>query len=319
LDLRASTDAIRGLVENVERVITGKRTAVELAAVSFFADLHLLIDDVPGVGKTMLARAVARSIDGTFKRVQATADLLPGDITGSTVYEQSSGAFHFVPGPVFANVVLVDEINRATPKAQSALMEVMEEQSVTVDGVLHEVPEPFYVVATRNPVEHHGTFPLPEGELDRFGLSIGLGYPDARAERSVIVSQMDHHPIDTLEPVLSASDVTAHREAVRSVHVEESVLDYLLAIVRATREHPEIALGASPRGSLALTRAAQSYAVLRGRDYVLPDDVKLMAPAALGHRLVLTSDRSAERTAGEAIIETILARTPAPVALGPSA
>lgn len=316
MDLQATTDALRTLVDNVEKVITGKRSVVELAAVALFADQHLLIDDVPGVGKTMLARAIALSIDGTFKRVQGTPDLLPGDITGSTVYDHQSGSFHFVQGPVFTNVLLFDEINRATPKTQSALLEVMEERSVSVDGDVHHVPQPFFVVATRNPIEHHGTFPLPEGELDRFGISTGLGYPDLIAEKKVIMAQMDHHPINELDAVLNASSVEIHRGAVRTVHIDPSIIDYLLEIVSATRSHPDISLGASPRGSLALTRTAQSLAVLRGRDHVLPDDVKAVASAALAHRLILNSG-TASRTAGVAIIDSILSTVAAPVGVAP--
>jgi MoxR-like ATPase len=311
MDLQQTTGAMTGLVDNVEHVITGKHEAVELAAVALFAGQHLLVEDVPGVGKTMLARALARSIDGSFKRIQGTADLLPTDITGSTVFDQGSGSFTFVPGPVFANVLLFDEINRTGPKTQSALLEVMDEGCVSADGDVYELPRPFFVAATRNPVEHHGTFPLPEGELDRFGLSIAIGYPDERAERRIVAEQMLVHPLDEIEPVLSCEDVVAHQAAVRAVYVEESVLDYIVSIVRATRARPDVALGASPRGSLSLTRAAQANAVLRERDFVLPDDVKATAPSVLAHRILLGAD--AGRTAYD-IMADVLGEVPAPVA-----
>ncbi len=313
MDLGNTSDAIGSLVRNVERVITGKRRAVELACTALFGSQHLLIEDVPGVGKTMLARAIAKSMGGHFKRVQGTSDLLPTDITGAVVFDQRSSAFTFSPGPIFANVVLFDEVNRATPKTQSALLEVMEEGSVSADGALHPVPQPFFVVATRNPTEHHGTFPLPEGELDRFGMSVGVGYPDLDAERRVVTGQMDDHPITALEPVLDPDDVIAHREAVRTVHVDEGILDYLVRIVRESREHPDVALGASPRASLSLTRSAQAYALLRGRDFVTPDDIKALAPAVLTHRILVASDRPSRRGHETAIVDEILHRLPAPV------
>jgi MoxR-like ATPase len=273
-------------VENVERVITGQRGPVELAVVSLFAGQHLLVEGVPGVGKTMLARTIARSVDGSFKRIQGTSDLLPSDITGSTVFDQSSSSFSFVPGPVFANVVLFDEINRTGPKTQSALLEVMDEWSVSADGAVYEVPRPFFVAATRNPVEHHGTFPLPEGELDRFGASIEIGYPGAEAEAAIVSNQLVSHPLDELEPIISTDDVVAHQATVRTVYVEESVIEYIVAIVSATRVHPDVGLGASPRASVSLTRTAQAHAVLKGRDFVLPDDVKQAAVGVLAHRVL---------------------------------
>jgi MoxR-like ATPase len=314
MDLRTTTAAVEGLVANVEKVITGKRREVELAAVALFAGQHLLIEDVPGVGKTMLARAMARSIDGSFKRIQGTSDLLPSDITGSTVFDQASGSFHFVPGPVFANVVLFDEINRTGPKTQSALLEVMDESSVSVDGNVYELPRPFFVAATRNPVEHHGTFPLPEGELDRFGVSLRLGYPDDAAERAVVTAQMLAHPVDELEPVISPDDVVAHQAAVRTVFVEESVLAYAVDVVRATRERDDVSLGASPRGSVSLVRVAQAHAVLHGRDHVLPDDIKATASAVLSHRILLGPDVAATSDAAALVVGELLDALPVPVA-----
>lgn len=317
MDLGASTAAASALVRNVERVITGKRQAVELATVSLFASQHLLVEDVPGVGKTMLARAIARSIDGTFKRIQGTSDLLPSDITGSMVFDQSVGAFHFVAGPVFANVVLFDEINRAAPKTQSALLEVMDEGSVSADGNEYEVPRPFFVAATRNPVEHHGTFPLPEGELDRFGVSIVMGYPGQEAEQRVVQNQLIAHPVDELEPVLSAEEMIAHQAAVRTVHVDRSVLDYIVELVRSTRDRSDVLLGASPRGSVALTHIAQAYAALRGRDYVLPDDVKSTATAVLAHRILLTPEGGGRTDDARALVAEVLGTVPAPVSARP--
>ena len=304
---------MHSMVGSIERVITGKREAVELATCALFGGLHLLIEDVPGVGKTMIARTIARSIDGTFKRIQGTSDLLPSDITGATIYDQKSMTFHFAPGPVFANVLLFDEINRTGPKTQSALLEVMDENSVSVDGNVYELPRPFFVAATRNPIEHHGTFPLPEGELDRFGISIAIGYPDAAAESDVVAQQLVTHPLDELEPVLSPDDVVAHQSAVRTVHVERSVLDYVIAIARATRERPEVALGASPRGSVALTRAAQAHAVLDSRDFVSPDDVKHMAPSVLAHRVLLAGEIGGTSDAAREIVMRVLEDVEAPV------
>lgn len=313
MDLRQTTSAMASMADAIERVITGKREAVELATCALFGGLHLLIEDVPGVGKTMLARAIARSIDGTFKRIQGTSDLLPSDITGATMYDQATSSFNFVPGPVFANILLFDEINRTGPKTQSALLEVMDEAHVSVDGNEYELPRPFFVAATRNPIEHHGTFPLPEGELDRFGISIAIGYPDAGAESEVVARQLVTHPLDDLEPVLSPEDVVAHQNAIRTVHVESSVLDYVVAISRATREQPEVALGASPRGSVALTRAAQAHAVLQGRDFVTPDDVKRMAPSVLAHRVLLSGEVGGTADAAREIVMRVLDTVDAPV------
>ncbi len=313
MDLRQTSAAMGSMVASIERVITGKREAVELATCALFGGVHLLIEDVPGVGKTMLARTIARSIDGTFKRIQGTSDLLPSDITGATIYDQKSMTFHFSPGPVFANVLLFDEINRTGPKTQSALLEVMDEGSVSVDGNVYELPRPFFVAATRNPIEHHGTFPLPEGELDRFGISIAIGYPDAAAESDVVAQQLVTHPLEELEPVLSPDDVVSHQNAVRTVHVEQSVLDYVIAISRATRERPEVALGASPRGSVALTRASQAHAALEGRDFISPDDVKYVAPSVLAHRVLVAGEVGGTSDAAREIVMRVLESVEAPV------
>jgi MoxR-like ATPase len=303
------------LVSNIERVILGKREAVELAVAAFFAGHHVLVEGVPGVGKTMLARTIAKSIDGSFKRLQGTSDLLPSDITGASVFDQSTSSFSFVPGPVFANVVLFDEINRTGPKTQSALLEVMDEGKVSADGEIHVMPKPFFVIATRNPIEHHGTFPLPEGELDRFGVAIDMGYPSATAERNVIAGQLLSHPVEDLEAVISTDDVVAHQSVVRTVHVDPAIIDYVVAITSATRDRDDVALGASTRGSVALTRGAQAHAALRGRDYVLPDDVKHIAKAVLSHRILL-SDAAARASGPAEVVFEILDAVPAPVERG---
>jgi len=315
MDLRQTTAAMASLADNVERVILGERDAIELAVIALFGGQQLLIEGVPGVGKTILARAMARSIDGSFKRIQGTSDLLPSDITGASVFDQATAKFSFVPGPVFANVVLFDEINRTGPKTQSALLEVMDEGSVSVDGNVFDLPRPFFVVATRNPIEHHGTFPLPEGELDRFGVSIEMSYLDASSERQVISGQLVTHPVDDLDPVVSTDDVSAHRAAIREAHVERSVIDYVVAISAATRDRGDIALGASTRASVSLTRTAQAYAILMGRDFVLPDDVKRMAPAVLAHRILLSSQASTRRTRD--VIDDVLRSVAAPVTSEP--
>jgi MoxR-like ATPase len=314
MDLRQTASDLETLVDNVERVILGKRREVELAAIALFSGQQLLIEGVPGVGKTMLARAISRSIDGTFKRIQGTSDLLPADITGASVFNQTTGTFAFVPGPVFANVVLFDEINRTGPKTQSALLEVMDEGRLSADGDEYELPKPFFVVATRNPVEHHGTFPLPEGELDRFGISIEMRYLDADAERRVVEQQLLAHPVDDVEPVISTDHVVAHQHAVRTAYVDPRVVDYIVAIVSATRDRADVALGASTRASVSLTRAAQTHAIMRGRDYVLPDDVKTLATFVLSHRILLSHQGAEHSRRARDVVNDILRTVPAPVA-----
>ena len=300
-----ATEALATLVAAVERVVTGKRQVVERCVTVFAAGGHVLLQDVPGVGKTVLARALARSVDARFQRVQGAPDLLPADITGSNVWDPGMRDFRFVPGPVFAQVVLVDELNRTTPRTQAALLEAMEEGQVTVDGTTHPLPRPHMVVATQNPAEHLGTFALPESQLDRFMVSTSLGYPSESDEATIVTDQMLAHPLDTVTPVLDVDAVLRLRAAVRRVHVADPVVRYGVALVRATRAGT--ALGASPRASVQLLRLAQATALLRGRDHVLPDDCKLLAPDVLTHRVMPADGRAASEIVAEAV-----ARVPVP-------
>ena len=307
-------ERIRTLRENVEQAIRGKDEPVRLSIVALLARGHLLIEDIPGVGKTTLASSLARSIGGTFRRVQFTSDLLPSDITGISVFNPDTRVFDFKRGPLFANIVLADELNRATPKTQSSLLEAMAEFRVSVDSVTHPLPTPFFVVATLNPVEHHGTYPLPDSELDRFLMRVSMGYPDADAEREIIVRQRLVNPADTIQPVLSGEDVLELQRSVREVHVDDSVLDYMLALVKQTREHPAVELGVSPRGSISLFRAVQALAMVEGRRFVTPDDVKTMAVPVLAHRILLKPTAASSRPgqASRMIIEDILHRVAVP-------
>ena len=309
----AACAAAARVIANVERVVYGRRAVVELIAAGLFAGGHVLIQDVPGSGKTTLARAFARSVDGSFRRVQGTADLLPADITGSAIWEPERHAFTFVPGPVFANVLLVDELNRATPRAQSALLEAMDEGAVTVDGVRHSLPSPFFVVATQNPVDQHGTYPLPEGQLDRFAVGLELGPNDVGTERRVMRDQLVRATVDDLGPVVGVDELAAVQREVRRTHIADPVLDYALDIVRATRGHPAVRSGASSRAGLTFLRCAQARALIAARDYVVPDDVKALARVCLGHRLVLARSANTGVGAADDVVAQAVAATPVPL------
>ncbi len=314
--MRSIRELATAIVDNVERVIVGKRPMVELCVVALLCDGHILLEDVPGVGKTMLARALAGSLGCVFRRIQFTPDLLPNDVTGVSVYNQRTQEFEFRPGPAFANVLLADEINRATPRTQSSLLECMGERQISVDGVTRPLPRPFLVLATQNPVEFEGTFPLPEAQLDRFFLRLTLGYPEYDDERKVVANLRHGHPIDRLEQVADASELIAVQAGVADVHVDDSLTDYVLRIVRETRRHPDVALGASPRGTLALFKAAQALAALRGRDFVLPDDVKYLAPFAVAHRLIVRPESQLRGRTGTGILQSILETAVVPVSSG---
>jgi MoxR-like ATPase len=300
------------LIDNVEKVIYGKRDIVELTAICLLCQGHLLIEDVPGVGKTMLAKALAKSIGGEFKRIQFTPDMLPADVTGTSIYNQKTGEFEFRAGPIMAQIVLADEINRATPKTQAAMLEAMEEHQVTVDGVTHRLGQPFLVLATQNPIEYEGTFPLPEAQLDRFLMRISLGYPSAEQQVAILDAQQFAHPIDSIAQVTTTGDLLAMQEQLKSVYVDNLIKQYIVQIVDRTRAHPDVYLGASPRGALAMYRTAQARAALRNRDYVIPDDVKALARATLGHRIIISPSARIKDTNAEGILEEILRSTPVP-------
>jgi len=302
----------KAIVENVEQVIIGKPEMIELAVIALISRGHLLIEDAPGVGKTMLARSLAKSLDCTFKRIQFTPDMLPSDITGVSFYNQKSGDFEFRSGPIMAQIVLADEINRATPKVQSALLECMEEDQITVDGITHKMPTPFHVLATQNPIEYEGTFPLPETQLDRFILRINIGYPSVADEIAIMNHQQYHHPIEQLKPVISSAEMELLQDAVKDIFVDELVKEYIARLVGATRNNALIFLGASPRGSLALYRTAQARALIQGRDFVLPDDIKALASPVLAHRLIPRVTDSSHDRSGRDIVTQILELVPVP-------
>jgi len=300
------------VVDNVEKVIIGKREKIEQVVIALLCQGHILIEDVPGVGKTMLAKSIAKSIGGAFQRLQFTPDMLPSDVTGVSVYNQKTCEFEFRPGPVMAQIVLTDEINRATPKTQSALLEAMEEKQVTVDGITHKLPKPFLVLATQNPIEYEGTFPLPEAQLDRFMLRIGLGYPSPADEIKMLDSQQRVHPVETLGQAITVEELLAAQEAVRSVHIDDQIKEYIVELVNTSRKHPDIYLGASPRGSLALYKTAQAKAALEERDYVIPDDVKDLALAALAHRLIISPAARIKNVDTRSVVQEILDAVPVP-------
>ncbi|HLQ34631.1 MAG TPA: MoxR family ATPase [Chloroflexota bacterium] len=300
------------LIANVEKVIVGKRDVVELTLVALLCQGHVLIEDVPGVGKTTLAKAFARSLGSSFKRIQFTPDLLPTDITGNSVFNQRTTEFEFRPGPVFAQMVLADEINRATPKTQSALLECMEERQVTVEGASMPMPEPFLVLATQNPIEYEGTFVLPEAQLDRFLIRIKLGYPAPAHEIQILDMQQMSHPLEKLEQVIDARELIWMEHEVRNVYLDPTLREYIVQLVGATRSHADVYLGASPRGSLALFKTAQALAAIRGRDYVTPDDVKAMAEPALAHRIIINPASRMKDFASETVVDEALKSVPVP-------
>jgi len=313
MEIQTVHEQIERLIDQIETVIVGKREAVELVVAGLLCGGHILIEDIPGVGKTMLARALARSLDCEFRRIQFTPDLLPADVTGVSLYNQATGQFEFRPGPVFANVVLADEVNRATPKAQSALLESMEEFQVTVDGQTRDLPQPFFVVATENPIEYEGTYHLPEAQLDRFLMRVQIGYPSPPDEVDILSRQILEHPIHRVVPVMTAEEVVVLQGAIRQVHVAEELKEYAVRLTNETRRHPDVELGASPRGSLALMRAGQAIAASGGRDYVLPDDMKRVAHAVLAHRVIVKPERRIRGMTPADVVAAVLSSVEVPV------
>lgn len=300
---------ITKIKQNISAVIVGKDEAIELLMVALLCDGHVLIEDVPGVGKTMLARSLAVSLGGKFKRLQCTPDLLPNDITGVSIFNQATNNFEFRPGPLFVNVFLADEINRATPRTQSALLEAMQENQVTMDGVTYALPKPFIVLATQNPVEYEGTFPLPEAQLDRFLLKVDLGYPTHIEEKEILTRLKGQHPIETLKPVADPEEIQNLKLKISGVNIDETIMDYMIRVIDKTRHHPEILLGGSPRATLSLSKACRALAAVRGRDYILPDDVKYLAIPVLSHRLMLKPKAELQGLTSERIIHQIIEHT----------
>lgn len=304
---------LKKIIDNVESVIVGKREAIKLVVTALISNGHILLEDVPGVGKTRLIAAVARSIDGSFKRIQFTADVLPSDITGFSVYNQKTGDFDFKKGAIMSQFVLADEINRTSPKTQAALLEAMEERQISVDGVTYKMPRPFMVMATQNPIEFMGTFPLPEAQLDRFLIKISIGYPDAESERSVLSMHQMDDPFDTLRPVATTDDIINIQNEVKKVFVHENLEKYIVALVAATRNHPSVRLGASPRASLALYRTAQATAYIDGRDYVVPDDIQRMIVPVMAHRIILSQETKFSNTVADDVLDEIKKSIPVPI------
>jgi MoxR-like ATPase len=300
------------IIDNVEKVIVGKHDAVQLTVIALLCEGHLLIEDVPGTGKTMLAKSVSRSLGCEFRRIQFTPDMLPSDVTGVSVFNQKTREFEFRPGPVMAQVVLTDEINRATPKTQSALLEAMEERQITVDGVTYPMKQPFLVLATQNPIEYEGTFPLPEAQLDRFMMRISLGYPDTDDEVTMLDSQQHTHPITRIEKVVSSDELIEAQTSIKDMYINDLVKEYIVRLVKATRKHPDVYLGASPRGSIALYRTGQARAAMMGRDFVTPDDIKALAMVTLAHRLIISPSARIKNVDPRAVIQEILDSTPVP-------
>jgi len=305
-------NVVSSITDNVEKVIIGKRDVIHQTLLALLCDGHLLIQDVPGVGKTMLARSIAKSTGCSFRRIQFTPDMLPTDVTGVSVFNQKTTEFEFRPGPIFAQIVLTDEINRATPRTQSALLEAMEERQVTVDGVTYPMALPFLVLATQNPIEYEGTFPLPEAQVDRFMMRISIGYPEPAHEIAVLDSQRQHHPIQDLEQAIDVSEFVAAQEALKQVHVDDLIKEYIVALVTATRKHVDVYLGASPRGSLALFKTSRARAAMLGRDYVIPDDIKALALPALAHRLIISPSARIKSVDPESVVEEVINSVPVP-------
>ncbi|TVR22250.1 MAG: MoxR family ATPase [Anaerolineaceae bacterium] len=300
------------IIQNVGQVIMGKRNEIRQTVLGLLSQGHILIEDIPGVGKTMMTKALARSIGAEFSRIQFTPDMLPSDVTGISMFNQKTREFEFRPGPIVAQIVLADEINRATPKTQAALLEAMEERQITVDGITHMMPTPFLILATQNPIEYEGTFPLPEAQLDRFLVRIRLGYPSPSEELNVLSAQQYAHPVDNMQKTVSVAELVQAQKAVRDVYVAEEVMQYIIHIVTATRNHKDVELGSSPRGSLALFRTAQTRAAMAGRDYVIPDDVKALAEITLAHRIFLNLDARAREIPERSVIQDVVAATPVP-------
>ncbi len=312
-DIKPIADRSAAIIDEIETVIVGKRQAVESVVIGLLCSGHILIEDIPGVGKTMLAKALAGALGAAYRRIQFTPDLLPADVTGTSIFSQKTGEFAFRPGPVFTNVLLADEINRATPKTQSSLLECMEEFQVTVDGTTHILDRPFFVIATENPIEYRGTYPLPEAQLDRFLMRVSMGYPTPEQEVVVLDRQAREHPIHSVKAVITADEVLQMQEQVKDVHIDPSLKEYLVALVAATRDHPLLALGASPRASLGLMRTGQARAALHGREYVLPDDIKALAPAVLCHRLILRPEARVRQADAAQLVAEILDQISVPV------
>ena len=311
-DIQTILNLAQRVVENVERVIIGKRHEVEMTLIALLCEGHLLIEDVPGVGKTMLARAIAKSIGCAFRRIQFTPDMLPSDVTGVSVFNQKTREFEFRPGPVMAQIVLADEINRATPKTQSALLEAMEERQVTVDGVTYPMEHPFLVLATQNPIEYEGTFPLPEAQIDRFMMRVSLGYPSAADEMRVLESQREHHPLQDIGQVVSAEELLAAQTAVKQIYADDLIKEYIVELANATRRHGDVYLGVSPRGSLALFKGSRAHAALQNRTYVIPDDVKALLEPTFAHRLIISPSARIKNVEARAVVEQIAGSVPVP-------
>ncbi|MCZ8518658.1 AAA family ATPase [Paenibacillus caseinilyticus] len=306
---------LKRIQTNLEACILGKTDEILLLLTAMLAGGHVLLEDVPGTGKTVLIKALAKSIHGQFRRIQCNPDLLPTDITGVSIYHPKEEVFLFRPGPIMTHILLADEINRATTKTQSALLEAMEERHITVDGATHELPKPFLLLATQNPIDFEGTYILPEAQLDRFMMKFSMGYPDAETETRMIVSQSVSHPLDSLEPVAEVEQILAIQALVKQVHLDEAVANYLVSVIRLTRENPAIYLGASPRATLAMVQAAKAYALLKGRDYVLPDDIKFLAPYVLGHRIILQAEARMEGATVGSVLQSVFHQVKVPVRL----